>query len=208
MSEMSDYELLQLIHEHINLDTIKSQNNSITREAVDNLFSKLLEQIVKSSECRVQSSETSNFTLRTPNSPLRTKHEKLIIHTDGASRGNPGKAGIGAVIADKDGQTVEEISEYIGEATNNVAEYKALITAVRRALELGAKDVLFKLDSELIVKQVHGKYKVKTPHILTLYMELQGMLTKLQKWEMTHIPRAENSHADALANMGIDSTLV
>ncbi len=183
MSGLSDYELLQLIYKHINLDALKSQNNSITREAVDNLFTKLLKSV--------------GAYLDTP---------KLIIHTDGASRGNPGKAGIGVLIRNKDGQEVEEISEYIGETTNNVAEYKALITAARRALELGAKDVVFKLDSELVVKQIHHKYSVKSPHLIPLYRELLDMLKKFRKWEVIHVPREENSRADALANMGIDST--
>ncbi|MGR3310070.1 MAG: ribonuclease HI family protein, partial [Candidatus Brocadiales bacterium] len=141
MHELSNHELLQLIYKHINLDALKSQNNSITREAIDNLFSKLFEHIK-----------------REP--PGSGTCDTLIIHTDGASRGNPGKAGIGIAISNKDGQTVEEISEYIGEATNNVAEYKAFITAARRAIELGAKDVVFKLDSELVVKQIHRKYTV------------------------------------------------
>ena len=100
---------------------------------------------------------------------------------------------------------MEEISEYIGETTNNVAEYKALITAARRALELGAKDVVFKLDSELVVKQIHHEYSVKSPHLIPLYRALQDMLKKLRKWEVIHVPREENSRADALANMGIDS---
>ncbi|HHT9126490.1 MAG TPA: ribonuclease HI family protein [Candidatus Brocadiia bacterium] len=188
MPELSDYELLQLIYKNINLDALKSQNNSVTRERLDNLFSKLLN--VGASGC----------------SPLPS-YEKLIIHADGASRGNPGKAGIGIVILNKDGQEVEEISEYIGETTNNVAEYKAIITAARKALEFGAKDVVFKLDSELVVKQIHHKYSVKASHIIPLYRELQGMLRKFQKWEVIHVPREENFRADSLANMGIDSTL-
>ena len=192
MSELSDYELLQLIYKNINLDALKSQNNSITREEIDNLFSKLLEHIKRESV-----GAYCNTLLPT---------ETLIIHTDGASRGNPGKAGIGILIRNKDGQEVEEISEYIGETTNNVAEYKALITAARRALEFGAKDVVFKLDSELVVKQIYHKYSVKSPHLIPLYRELQDMLRKFRKWEVIHVPRGENSRADALANMGIDST--
>lgn len=184
MTEISDYELLQLIREHINLDALKSQNNSVTRERIDNLFTKLL--------------KSAGAHRDTP---------KLIIHTDGASRGNPGKAGIGVVIYDRDGQEVEEISDYIGETTNNVAEYKALIRAAQRALELGAEDVVFNLDSELVVKQIHHKYSVKSPNIIPLYKELQGMLKKFQKCEVAHVPRAKNAHADALANMGIDATL-
>lgn len=186
MSGLSDYELLHLIRKHINLDALKSQNNSIAREAIDNLFSKLFEHIKR---------ESPNDT-----------HEKLIIHSDGASRGNPGKAGIGIVIFDGDGRKVEEISEYIGETTNNVAEYKSLITAAKRALEYGVKEVIFKVDSELIVKQIYHKYRVKAPHIIPLYRELQGMLVKFQEWEVIHVPREENFCADALANMGIDSS--
>ncbi len=196
MPELSDYELLQLIYKHVNLDALKSQNNSITREAIDNLFSKLFEYIEGRQRTLCSLNQRGKTSLST---------EALIIHTDGASRGNPGKAGIGILISNKDGKEVEEISEYIGETTNNVAEYKALITAVRRALELGAKDVVFKLDSELVVKQIHHKYSVKSPHLIPLYRELQDMLRKFHKWEVIHVPREENSRADALANMGIDS---
>lgn len=139
--------------------------------------------------------------------------KSLTVFTDGASRGNPGKAGIGvAIYANYSGShssptLLEEVAEYIGEATNNVAEYKALKIALERVVRYTPKRVLFKLDSELLAKQINGKYKVRSSNMIPLYNEVMGLLKKIAKWKVVHIPRAENSIADGLANDGIDAAL-
>ena len=134
----------------------------------------------------------------------------FTVFTDGASRGNPGKAGIGAAIyAQKDAGDspvlVDEISEYIGVVTNNVAEYMALIKALENVVERKPARVFFKLDSELLVKQINGAYKVRNKNLLPLYNKVMVLLRQVARWEVIHVPRGENSVADALANDGIDS---
>ncbi|MBU6391672.1 MAG: ribonuclease HI family protein [Planctomycetota bacterium] len=131
---------------------------------------------------------------------------KLIIHTDGASRGNPGKAGIGVAIYDKDYTLIEELCKFIGESTNNVAEYQAMIVAAQKAVDYNAAEVTFKTDSELLVRQLKGIYRVKSLNILSLYNKLTTLLNKIPAWKIQHVRREENVRADALANQGIDSS--
>lgn len=136
-------------------------------------------------------------------------HEKGTLHTyalytDGASRGNPGRAGAGAVILDEKGQEIAAGAEYLGICTNNVAEYKALISGLRLAMETGCTALNIFLDSELIVRQLTGRYKVKNATLKPLFNQVQQLLQRLTTFSITHIPRAKNSRADELANQGID----
>ena len=135
--------------------------------------------------------------------------KKIIIYTDGGARGNPGPAGIGAVIADEKGKTLKEISEYIGEATNNFAEYEALIRAFEAARELFGeklKDMAIevRMDSELIVRQMQGAYKVKEPALKEQFARVGQLVGALQNISFTHVTREKNAHADELVNDAID----
>ncbi len=135
---------------------------------------------------------------------------KLLIHTDGGARGNPGPAGIGAVLEDGKGKLVQEISRYIGEQTNNVAEYDALIAALEAAKELyGVKlremSIEVRMDSELIVRQLGGIYKVKEPTLKQKFARVAQMrLEDVPNIIFTHIRREKNAHADRLVNEAID----
>lgn len=120
---------------------------------------------------------------------------------DGGARGNPGPAGIGAII---DGQNPVAFGKYIGETTNNVAEYSALIAVVKAGLEKGYTALDIFADSELMVRQIKGIYKVKDAKLKELYLEAQKYLQQLKTYTITHIPRAQNSRADALVNEAID----
>ncbi len=131
----------------------------------------------------------------------------LRIHTDGASRGNPGEAGIGVVIEDESGKVIKEIRRYIGKATNNQAEYAALIDGLKAARGINADNVTVFADSELLVKQVKGEYKVKHPQLQPLFAEAKGLISGLKKFKINHIPREKNAHADALANEAIDKKI-
>ena len=124
---------------------------------------------------------------------------KAIIQTDGASRGNPGPASIGGVIWDYEGQVIAEVSKAIGIATNNVAEYRALVETLAKALELGVEFVDVRLDSELIVRQVNGSYRTKKPKLKKLLSQVQGLLQSFDGYVIRHVPRWDNRHADALA---------
>lgn len=131
--------------------------------------------------------------------------KSLQIYIDGAARGNPGPAGIGVVLCDMQGQTVANIGRYIGETTNNVAEYNALVIGLEEALRLKAKELTINTDSELLAKQLGGEYKIKSPALKGLYAKAQQLLEGLDEVRVNQIPRAENKGADRLANQAIDA---
>jgi ribonuclease HI len=130
---------------------------------------------------------------------------RAIIQTDGASRGNPGPASIGGVIWDYEGQVIAEVSKAIGIATSNVAEYRALVETLAKALELGVEFVDIRLDSELIVRQVNGSYRTRKPKLKKLLSQVQGLLRSFDGYVIQHVPRWDNRHADALANKALDA---
>ena len=125
------------------------------------------------------------------------------IYTDGAARGNPGPAGIGVVVK-RGSQTMLEISDFIGKATNNVSEYLAFIRGLEEALVLGANKIECFADSELLVKQIKGEYKVKNEGLVPLYYHAKSLIKKFKTFNIEHTVREENKHADQLANQGID----
>jgi ribonuclease HI len=130
--------------------------------------------------------------------------KKLIIYTDGGARGNPGPAGIGAVLYDEKRRVVTEISEYLGVTTNNQAEYRALVAAFKKAVELGATELACYLDSELVVKQLRREYKVKNKDLAPLFLTLHNLSLSFARISYTHIPREQNEAADRLANEAMD----
>jgi ribonuclease HI len=130
----------------------------------------------------------------------------LMIYTDGASRNNPGEAGAGIFIL-RDGVPVDRIARYLGTTTNNIAEYQAAIIGLERALKLGASNVRLHADSELMVKQLNGQYKVKNEGLKPLYQKAKELIAKIGRVEVQYIPREQNKEADALANKAIDEKL-
>lgn len=129
---------------------------------------------------------------------------KLTVNVDGGARGNPGPSAIGMVVRDDSGQVVLERAEKIGEATNNVAEYRALIAGIGLAKELGADEVDLIGDSELVVKQVQGRYKVKNAGIKPLHAEAKAALAGFSDWTISHVRRESNADADRLVNEALD----
>lgn len=129
----------------------------------------------------------------------------IIAYTDGGARGNPGPAGVGAVLYDEHQQEkLAEISEYIGETTNNVAEYTALLLALQKALELKAETVHCRLDSELVVKQMNQEYRVKDAKLQKLFVQIWNLRQNFNNVTFEHIRREKNKEADALANQAMD----
>lgn len=128
----------------------------------------------------------------------------VVVHVDGGARGNPGPAAIGVVVSAPDGAVLDEYAERIGVATNNVAEYQALLRGVQRAAALGAREVEFVNDSELVAKQINGAYKVKHPAMKPLYDEAIAALRGFERWKIRSVPRAQNARADALVNEALD----
>src|SRR5438270_1224315 len=130
--------------------------------------------------------------------------ELITLQFDGGSRGNPGPAGIGVVLRAADGTPVFTLGRFIGRATNNVAEYTALITGLEEARKLGARRVVVRGDSELIVKQMRGEYRVKHPDMKQLYEEAQALLREFDQTKIEHNLRGKNVLADKLANLAMD----
>ncbi|MCF6186161.1 MAG: ribonuclease HI family protein [Desulfobulbaceae bacterium] len=126
------------------------------------------------------------------------------LFTDGASRGNPSPAGAGVVLFDDQGREICTRAKYLGRCTNNVAEYQALIIGLQAAREIGCRQLAIFLDSELIVRQITGRYKVKNATLKPLFAKVQSLLQGFDGYTVAHVPRARNSRADELANRGID----
>ena len=134
-------------------------------------------------------------------------HDLLIVHTDGAARGNPGPAGIGVVIASETGEVVQRIARAIGRRTNNQAEYEAVIAGLSAAHALQAKHVTLMLDSELVAKQLRGAYRIKNADLKRLSERAQALLQHFARVRIVHVPRGRNADADRLANEGVDRAL-
>jgi ribonuclease HI len=130
---------------------------------------------------------------------------KVVVHVDGGARGNPGPAAAAAVVSTPDGEVLDEASELLGVATNNVAEYRGLLLGLARASALGATEVEVVNDSELIAKQVNGEYKVKHAAMRPLYLDAMAALRGFDSSSIRSVPRAQNADADALVNQALDS---
>jgi probable phosphoglycerate mutase len=133
---------------------------------------------------------------------------KLVVYADGASRGNPGPAAIGASVQDEQGHELAAVSERIGVGTNNEAEYRAAIAGLRKARDLGANAVELRMDSELVVRQVLGRYRVKKAHLQPLFAALMEAMDACGPVTIAHVPRLRNRRADWLANAALDGKQV
>ena len=194
---ITDHELLVLIHKSIDIEKLKEQEKAITKKRVDKLFQELKDH-VKKDDLAISEKEIAGT------SSIKKEVDLIVVNVDGASRGNPGESGIGVAVFDKDSNLINEACDYLGVATNNIAEYKALILGVKLSIKYNAKKILFKSDSELMVKQIKGEYKVKNAQLKLLYTEVQSLLKKLPNWKIMHVPREENKEADLLANKGVE----
>lgn len=131
-------------------------------------------------------------------------NQQAVAHIDGASRGNPGPAAIAFTLAIDGNSPIIEKAETIGEATNNVAEYRALLLLLNTARQLGVKSLAVRSDSELLVKQIKGEYRVKNPELMTLYTEAQNLIQGFKQFEIQHIRREQNKRTDQLCNEALD----
>ena len=129
------------------------------------------------------------------------------VFSDGAARGNPGPAGAGAVLTDASGRVLARLGRYLGSQTNNVAEYQGLLLGLRHAQELGAREIEVRADSQLMIRQLQGRYQVKHPGLKPLHAEALRLLGTFQKVQLEHIPREENSLADEMSNRAIDEEM-
>jgi len=130
---------------------------------------------------------------------------RLLIHTDGAARGNPGPSGLGAVLVDAEsGQVLVELARYLGQRTNNYAEWTAVEAALVEALRMGATHVDMRMDSELVARQITGRYRVKHPDLKPIHARVMEMLGRFEGYTVGHVPRERNKEADRLSNVAID----
>ena len=129
---------------------------------------------------------------------------RVLIYTDGAARGNPGPAGAGAILRDADGTVLAEIAEPLGHATNNVAEWTAVLLALEEARRLGATQVDLRMDSQLVARQISGIYRVKHPDLTPIHAAVMDLLRTLDGYTVGHVPRELNREADRLSNVAID----
>jgi ribonuclease HI len=202
-------EILKKFAEHLDAGRLLSEYPALSRQALSELLleaSKAVgpgELIVKSAPAAEPLQMPADlFGAVQPGPVVR---QRLFMNTDGASRGNPGEAGIGVMIKDEAGKPVRKIARYLGTATNNQAEYAALIDGLKAAKELGAEEVSICADSELIVKQMNGLYKVKNPDLVVLHAEASKLKRSFKRCMIKYVPREQNKEADALANQAIDS---
>ncbi len=138
----------------------------------------------------------------------RAGHRRLLIHTDGAARGNPGPAGLGAILRDAEtGETLAELATFLGVRTNNYAEWTAVEAALEEARRLGARHVDLRMDSELVARQISGIYRVKHPDLKPIHQRVMGLLAGFEGYSVGHVPRALNKDADRLSNVAIDQPL-
>lgn len=135
-------------------------------------------------------------------------NKTLTLFTDGACRGNPGCGGAGAVLMTGDGQVIATAKRFLGHCTNNIAEYRALILGLEEALVHGPATLTIYLDSELLVRQIQGVYRVKNPALQPLMVDVRALLARFDAWQVEHVPRSGNAQADRLANEAIDEALV
>jgi probable phosphoglycerate mutase len=133
---------------------------------------------------------------------------RVLIHTDGAARGNPGPAGAGAVLRDVDsGEVVAELTRFLGIQTNNVAEWSAVEDALAEAQRLGYREVDLRMDSQLVARQIAGRYRVKHPGLKPIHARVMALLTAFEAYTVGHVPRELNGHADRLSNVAVDQGL-
>jgi ribonuclease HI len=132
------------------------------------------------------------------------KNKSIELYIDGGARGNPGPAGVGVLILDSAGKKIKDVSKYIGEATNNIAEYSALLYGLEEALMLRADCIKINLDSELVAKQLGGEYRVKDANLRPLFERALNMLKSFKSFEINHIEREKNKEADKLVNKAIN----
>ena len=138
---------------------------------------------------------------------MTERPRRLVANVDGGARGNPGPAAIAAVLTTPDGEVLEQTGEPIGRATNNVAEYRALLLGIERARAFGAAELDLVGDSELVVRQLKGEYKVKDPGLRELHAQVRAALAGFERWSIRHVRREHNAEADRLVNEALDGSL-
>ncbi len=194
---MNKKELLRAVYSAIDWDLLYRNAPDAERGEVDELFRELAERLGPQPEVGPQPTVGPQPEAAEAAS---VRGGDVIVCCDGASRGNPGPAAIGLVLLDSAGRELVGWGEAIGRTTNNVAEYRAAIAGLEKALELGARRVEVRADSELLVHQINGRYRVKNAGLRPLHAKVSELLGRFDSWKARHVPREKNARADALAS--------
>lgn len=193
---LDEYHLLE-----DNPDVKPADIDSFFNEVEHSLFGKCgREKIVTESDNKAASSYTALSQSSESVTEYKRNVSNVVVYSDGASKGNPGDAGAGFVVMSADGRALKQGARYLGKSTNNIAEYVGAIMGLECADELGARDVLLRADSELMVKQLTGVYRVKNPGLKPLYERLMKLIERFDNFRVEHVPRARNADADRLAS--------
>jgi ribonuclease HI len=185
---------LRAVGERLPLDLLPHEWAGMTREELRRLFGRLAEHV---RTCHDWAGVE----------PAKGRKTVASLYTDGASRGNPGPAGAGVLLLDEKGRPILELNRFLGKATNNEAEYQALIAGLEAAEKLEITRLRIFLDSELVVKQLRGEYRVRNPRLQPLFDEVASRLQRLSSYGIMHVPRERNEKADRLANEAVDRGL-
>ena len=192
---MDKLELLKAVYSAIDWEVLYRNAPDAERNQVDVLFREMRERLAASAPAPAPEPQGGDAGA--------VHGAAVVIYCDGASSGNPGPAAVGVVIADATGCELLAWGEGIGRATNNVAEYRAAIAGLQKALELGARSVELRADSELLVRQIRGQYRVKNAGLQPLHAKVLELLARFERWSACHIPREKNARADALASAAV-----
>jgi len=200
---------LQTLAETLDVEATLARVPGLTRDALRAMLFDAASQTLSARAPRGTSHQTlsaraSRGTSGDTVAPGAGKARSVIVHTDGACRGNPGRSGAGVMIRSEDGREIARISRYLGEMTNNMAEYTALLIALKEARSAGAGTITVKSDSELLVRQINGAYKVKNEALQIMHQSAMELLRGFKRWKVIHVRREENREADRLANQAVD----
>jgi len=180
---VSEDQLLRAVYRHLDVQGLAAELPGVSKQRVDELFRRMAGLV--------------------RGKPATRGPRRVVLYTDGASKGNPGPAGAAFVLFGDDGDVLLERGDFIGRATSNVAEYCALKAGLECALEVGAQEIMVRSDSELMTRQLTGRYRVKHPRLRPLYAEVTELLERFKTWRVAHVPRERNARADALATAAV-----
>lgn len=204
MPKLKEADILRHIAREEPLTATVRAFRGLTRERLG----QLLEQAAQRLQGGADPAEEEASTLASAEeSPIRGATPRLRLYSDGAARGNPGPSGAGAVLIEPGGQVVARLGKFLGNQTNNYAEYMGLLIGLKHAKSLGAKEIEVFADSELLIRQLGGRYQVKSPSLRPLYEEAVKLLNDFSRVKLVHVPREMNAAADEMSNRAIDERL-
>jgi len=211
MPSPTDAEILRFIAANEPLPDTLQKHPELTREAVQALLERAAAALESPGQAPAANGPSDSGFFSTSSLPSSgpgvAAGNRIRVYSDGAARGNPGLAGAGAVLVEPNGRVVERLGKFLGVQTNNYAEYMGLLLGLKRAKELGVQEVEVFADSELMIRQLGGRYQVKSPSLRPLYEEVLELLNQFGRFKLVHVPREMNAAADEMSNRAIDERM-